>query len=116
MVKDMAFIAYSVKDVPAARDFYRDVIGLTPGQSYGDHWVEFNVGSTAFGIGNGTPLGYIPGQSTGAVFEVDNVTEMREKLLKKNVEVSDVHEFPNCFSVFVTDPEGNRFGIHQLKK
>jgi catechol 2,3-dioxygenase-like lactoylglutathione lyase family enzyme len=66
MVKDIAFCAYSVKDVPAATKFYRDIIGLTPGQSFGDHWVEFNVGSTAFGVGDGTPLGFIPGTSTSS--------------------------------------------------
>jgi len=115
MVKDMAFIAYSVKDVPAATKFYRDIIGLTPGQSFGDHWVEFNVGSTAFGIGDGTPLGFIPGKSTGAAFEVDNIAELREKLLENNVTVTELHEFPNCSACFVTDPEGNRFGLHQLK-
>jgi len=53
MVQDLAFIAYSVRDVPAARAFYRDVMGLTPAQSFGDHWVEFDIGSTTFGIGNG---------------------------------------------------------------
>ncbi|HEY1728391.1 MAG TPA: VOC family protein [Candidatus Baltobacteraceae bacterium] len=115
MVKDIAFCAYSVKDVPAARAFYRDIIGLEPGQAFGDHWVEFNVGSTAFGIGDGTPLGFIPGKSTGVSFEVDNISEMRDKLVQNNIEVSDMHEFPNCQACFVTDPEGNRFALHQLK-
>jgi catechol 2,3-dioxygenase-like lactoylglutathione lyase family enzyme len=31
MVTDMAFVAYSVKDVPRARDFYRDMLGLSVG-------------------------------------------------------------------------------------
>jgi len=115
VVKDMAFIAYSVSDVPRATAFYRDVIGLTPGQSFGDHWVEFNVGATAFGIGDGTPLGFMPGQSTGAAFEVEDITGMRERLVQQGVAVSDVHPFPNCSACFVTDPEGNRFALHQLK-
>ena len=116
MVKDMAFIAYSVKDVPAATAFYRDVVGLKPGQAFGEHWVEFDVGSTAFGIGDGTPLGFIPGKSTGAAFEVDDIKGMREKLVKQNITCTEVNEFPNCSAVFVTDPEGNRFALHQLKK
>lgn len=116
MVKDIAFVAYSVKDVPKATEFYRDVVGLTPGQSFGDHWVEFNVGTTAFGVGDGTGLGFIPGTSTGAAFEVDDIHGMRERLIKRNVKVSDVNDFPGCLSVFVTDPEGNRFALHQLKK
>ena len=69
MIKDMAFAAYSVRDVPAAITFYGDVMGLTPGMAIGEHWVEF----------------------------------------------TDIYDNPNCRSAFVTDPEGNRFGIHQAK-
>ena len=115
MVKDVAFFAYSVSDVPAAIRFYRDLVGLEPGETFGDHWAEFNVGSTAFGVGNGTPLGFMPGQSTGAMFEVDNIAELREKLAAEGVTVSELHDMPNCRAVFVTDPEGNRFGLHQRK-
>jgi predicted enzyme related to lactoylglutathione lyase len=115
MVKDIAFFAYSVRDVPRAREFYRDVLGLKPGESFGDHWVEFDVAGTAFGIGNGEELGFVPGQSTGAAFEVDDVHAMREKLKQAGVEVSEVHEFPVCFSAFASDPEGNKFAIHQRK-
>ncbi|MBV8204347.1 MAG: VOC family protein [Candidatus Eremiobacteraeota bacterium] len=115
MVKDMAFIAYSVKDVPKAITFYRDVVGLKPGESFGDHWAEFDVGPTAFGIGNGESLGFEPGKSTGAAFEVDDIAGMRERFVKHGVAVSELHSFPNCSAVFVTDPEGNKFSLHQRK-
>jgi len=115
MVKDIAFIAYSVRDVPRARDFYQNVLGLTPGESFGDHWVEFDVGGTTFGIGNGETLGFTPGASTGAAFEVDDIAEMRERVVKAGVEASEAHEFPACFSVFASDPEGNKFALHQRK-
>ena len=115
MVKDIAFFAYSVRDVPKATAFYRDLIGLVPGQAFGDHWVEFDVGPTTFGIGNGTPLGFMPGESTGAAFEVDDITAMRQKLIDAGVKVTDMNDFPGCWSCFVTDPEGNRFALHQRK-
>lgn len=113
MVKDLAFVAYSVKDVPAAIAFYRDVVGLEPGDLFSDHWAEFNVGSATFGIGDGTPLGYMPGKSTGASFEVDDIAAMRDRLIGHGVEVSDVHSFPNCSACFARDPEGNGFALHQ---
>lgn len=116
MVKDIAFFAYSVRDLPEAVKFYRDVLGLRPGQSFGDHWAEFDVGSTTFGIGNGESLGFVPGESTGASFEVDDIEAMRERIVKHGAQASEVHEFPNCRACFVTDPEGNRFALHQLKK
>ena len=114
-VKDMAFVAYSVRDVPSAIAFYRDALGLEPGDSFGDHWAEFNVGTTAFGIGNGEMLGFAPGSSTGAAFEVDDIAAMRARLAEHGAKVTDVHEFPSCSACFVTDPEGNRFAIHQRK-
>lgn len=115
-VKDVAFFAYSVKDVPRAVAFYRDVIGLRPGQSFGDHWVEFDVGSTTFGIGDGTPLGYEPGKSSGMSLEVDDIKAMRDDLIGKGVQVGDLHEFPGCYAAFLSDPEGNRFALHQKKR
>jgi predicted enzyme related to lactoylglutathione lyase len=115
MIKDLAFIAYSVRDVPAAIAFYRDILGLTPGDVFTEHWAEFDVGATTFGIGNGEPLGIIPGSSFAATFEVDDAAAERERLLAAGVPVTEISESPMCWSAFVTDPEGNRFGIHQRK-
>jgi catechol 2,3-dioxygenase-like lactoylglutathione lyase family enzyme len=115
MVKDIAFFAYSVRDIPRTRAFYRDTLGLREGDSFGDHWVEFDVGNATFGIGNGEPLGFEPGASTGAAFEVDDMAAMRERLVASGVEVGDVHEFPACITCFARDPEGNRFALHQRR-
>ncbi len=114
MVKDMAFVAYSVSDVPRASRFYQDVVGLQLGQSFGEHFVEFNVGSTTFAI-DGEPPGIAPGSSSGAAFEVDDVVAMRALLVERGVGVTDVHESPVCYFAFATDPDGNGFVIHQRK-
>ena len=68
-----------------------------------------------FGIGNGEPLGILPGSSFAATFEVGDVAAERERLIGLGVPITDIHESPVCFSAFVTDPEGNKFGIHQRK-
>lgn len=116
MVKNMAFVAYSVADVARSLAFYRDTIGLTVAQNFGDKWVEFDVGGTTFGIGNGSPIGAAPGSSQlTAAFEVDDVVAMRTRLKEHGVAVTDLHEGPSCTSCFVTDPDGNRFAIHQAK-
>jgi predicted enzyme related to lactoylglutathione lyase len=116
MIKDLAFDAYSVRDVPAAVAFYRDTIGLTPGALTGDRWTEFAVGTTTFGIGDGESIGAPPGSSFGAAFEVDDVAQERERLLALGVPVTEVFESPFCYSAFVTDPEGNRFAVHRRKE
>lgn len=115
MVKEIAFIAYSVRDVPRARDFYRNVLELEPGETFGDHWVEFNVGNTTFGIGNGEALGFKPGASTGVSFEVDDIGATRTRLQSNGVEVTEAFDFPGCTACFASDPEGNRFALHQRK-
>ena len=115
MVKDVAFIAYSVSDVPRAVAFYRDTIGLTPGDAWGDQWIEFNVGATTFGVGNGETLGIEPGKSFSVAFEVDDVSAMQSRLKAADVEVGDLNESPVCWTCFVTDPDGNKFALHQRK-
>jgi predicted enzyme related to lactoylglutathione lyase len=115
MVQKMAFVAYSVRDLEAAKTFYRDTIGLTPSDMFGEHWAEFDVDGVTFGIGNGEPLGITPGTSFSATFEVDDITAERRRLVDLGVPVTEVHETPICFVAFVTDPEGNKFGIHQRK-
>jgi predicted enzyme related to lactoylglutathione lyase len=115
MVKDLAFVVYSVRDVPRAIAFYRDVLGLEPGEAFSEKWVEFNVGSCAFAVSNEEGLGFTPGASTGAAFEVDDINAMRERLHKHGVDITDVYEFPPCFAAFASDPDGNRFAIHQRK-
>jgi predicted enzyme related to lactoylglutathione lyase len=115
MVKEMAFVAYSVSDVPRSIEFYRDTVGLTPSEMFGDHWAEFDVGATTFGVGNGEAIGIAPGSQCSAAFEVDDLAKMREKLIGLGVGVSDVMDSPVCTTCFVTDPDGNRFALHQRK-
>jgi len=116
MIKDMAFVAYSVQDVPRAVAFYRDTVGLKPSTSdFGEHWFEFEVGGTTFGIGNGESIGIKPGSQFSAAFEVDDVKAVRERLKADGVEITEIFESPVCWSCFATDPDGNRFALHQRK-
>jgi predicted enzyme related to lactoylglutathione lyase len=115
MVKEIAFLAYSVRDVPAATAFYRDTLGLKTGDLVSEHWVEFDVGGVTFGIGNGEPLGFIPGQSTGLMLEVEDAAAERKRLFDLGVAIEEVNESPVCWMAFFTDPEGNKLGIHQRK-
>jgi predicted enzyme related to lactoylglutathione lyase len=117
MVKELAFVVYSVRDVPQATAFYRDVIGLTAGELSNDEWVEFDVGNATFAIdGSGEGVGLLPGHSSGAAFEVDEINEMRQKLLDAGTDITEVYEFPPCLMCFAKDRDGNRFAIHQRKR
>lgn len=90
-ITDIAFNAYAVSDVDRAIKFYRDVLGLKPGKYFNER------------------------SSAGVNFEVDDVAGAREHLLKHNVTVSDVYDFPSCSVCFAIDPDGNNFALHQRK-
>ena len=116
MVKELAFVVYSVRDVPRATAFYRDVVGLKPGELSSHDWVEFNLGNATFALdGAGEGVGMPPGHSNGAAFEVDDIHAMRQKLKDAGTDLTDVHELAPCWICFAKDPEGNRFSIHQSK-
>lgn len=116
MVKELSFVAYFVRDVPRARAFYGEVLGLRPGECFNDEWIEFDLGNTAFALdGTGEELGIPAGSSSGAAFEVDDIAAMRQRLVDAGAQASEVYEFPPCFACFAKDPEGNRFTIHQRK-
>jgi len=116
MVTELAFMAYYVRDVAAARRFYAEVVGLRPGAWFNEGWIEFDLGNATFALdGTGEELGIAPGSSSGAAFEVDDVHAMRERLAAAGVAVSEVYEFPPCRACFARDPEGNRFTIHQRR-
>ena len=114
MIKDVAFSAYSVRDVPRATAFYRDLLGLEPGEAFNERFVEFNVGSSTFAL-DGDPPGYEPGTCTGVNFEVNDIFAARERLVESGVEISEIYDFPACSVCFLKDPDGNRLALHQRK-
>jgi predicted enzyme related to lactoylglutathione lyase len=113
MIKDVAFIAYAVRDVPRSVAFYQDVLGLQTGESFNENFVEFNIGSTAFAIDGDPPPGCEAGTCSGLNFEVEDILAARERLVHNNVVVSDVYNFPTCSVCFAKDPDGNGFALHQ---
>lgn len=115
MIKDIAFVAYAVSDVPRSVAFYRDVVGLPLGKAFNAGYVEFVAGSTAFAV-DGEPAGYAPGTCSGVAFEVDDVDAVRERLAGHGATVSEVYDFPVCWICFAQDPDGNRFAIHRRKQ
>jgi predicted enzyme related to lactoylglutathione lyase len=111
----LAFVAYAVSDVLRARAFYTDVLGLAPGESFGEGFVEFDLGNATFAI-DADPPGTAPGTCSGVSFEFDDVFTERARLAERGVEITDVMESSVCWFAFATDPDGNSFQIHQRKR
>ncbi len=103
MINDIAFVAYSVRDLAKAVAFYRDVLGLQAGEPFGDRYAEFNVGSGVFAI-DADPPGYEPGTCSGVNFEVDDIVASREKLVQKPRRSQRYLRFSNLYGLFRQRP------------
>lgn len=120
MIKAIAFSAYPVSDMTRARQFYEHTLGLTPAQTFGDHWQEYDLGDSTFAIvvqSDQAPECYRNSRGTTIAFEVENLEPFIQALQAKNVPVVyGPAEFPACKMAVITDPDQNVIAIHQLNK
>lgn len=105
-------VSICVPDLDAARDFYRDVLGL--GEPLYDlpeaGWVEFQSGSASGNIAvTKPPPHWQPGISTTVVFNVSDCHAAWEELKSRGVRCEEPVVFPGyvTFCSFY-DPFGNR--------
>lgn len=116
MLKKVAFTMYPISDVPRARKFYEETLGLTPGLAGGrdgKYWIEYDLpGGGCFAITNTT--GDSPGGGTIA-FEVEDLDRLIAELKAKDVMFkSDIIHGPKCRMAVCVDTEGNSILLHQL--
>ena len=50
LFKEVAFVAYPVKNVKAARAFYEGTLGLAVTANWQDQWVEYDIGPGTLAI------------------------------------------------------------------
>ncbi len=119
MFKKVAFTMYPVADIPRARQFYEQTLGLTPGavHSHGDGgWVEYDLpGGGCFALTTFTRDA--PATNGGTIaFEVEDIEALMADLKAKGVTfVSDLIHSPVCRMAACLDSEGNSLLLHQLK-
>ena len=115
-VKEVAFIFHTVKDVPAARKFYEDVLGLKIGLeveiSPGMWWIEYDVAGVALGISNAMPAK----PSSSLVLEVTDLDAALVSARTAGVPITtEIMEFPTCRMFQIKDPDGYEISLHQRK-
>ena len=115
-VNEAAFFGYPVTDLPKARAFYEDVLGLKPTDEPGEvPWIEYEIGNATLG------LGAYPGWATsrdGAMIslEVDNFEEAVAEIRKHAVPITwEPMETPVCHFTIIRDPDGNAVMLHKRK-
>lgn len=112
-VVGFAFTVYPVRELARSVAFYRDRIGLLPAETFGDEIVEFAVGDATFAIDTNALAE--PGTQCSAAFEIAGLDLLHASLLDRGTDVTDIMDFPPCRMAIVTDPDGNRFTIHERK-
>ncbi|MES3005846.1 MAG: VOC family protein [Patescibacteria group bacterium] len=118
-IKEVAFFIYAVTDVPRARKFYEDVLGLKPSDEFpvtaDSKWIEYNIGPSTITIGS-SPDWKPSEDGTSAALELENfdeaVVELKEKGIGFKLEPQD---FPTCKMAVIYDPDKNIIILHQRK-
>jgi len=118
MLNKVAFTMYPVRDMPRARAFYEETLGLGPsGSGAQSPWVEFDLpGGGCLAITTVTPNA--PSASAGGTiaFEVDDLAATVADLKAKGVAfAAEGIESPVCHMAIVKDPDGNAIILHKLK-
>ena len=115
-VTELAFCCYAVTDMPRARKFYEDVLGLKPttvtNTDYGD-WTEYEFGPYALAIGRAPAFKPNP-DGCSAALEVEHFDDAIAHLKKHNVKFRiEPLATPVCRMAMVFDPDGNTICIHK---
>lgn len=122
--QSIAFVIYGVTDIKKGRDFYENVLGLVPENTWIDEekgmgMIEYGFGPDnifTLAIGNGVEQ-FAPGKGGATVaIEVENFDEAIKKLKDANITFTlEAHESPVCWMASFLDPDGNQLMVHKRK-
>ena len=115
----LELVAIPVTDVDRAKAFYVDQVGFVADH---DHTVSDEmrfVQLTPPGSGCSIALGKgiveaEPGSVRGMQLVVSDIEAARAHLAARDVEVSDVEDFPWGRFVFFSDPDGNAWSVQEI--
>jgi len=116
MIKEFAFVGVPVTDLPRARKFYEEVLGLKATADVSENNVEYDVGSGTLMIANYGERWKPAEGGTLAAFEVDDVDQMTERVKASGATVQlEAIDSPVCRFSMVLDPDGNALMLHKRK-
>lgn len=122
-ITEFAFVGHPVASLHRARDFYEGVLRLpVPKAIDGDldsdqGFLEYSIGTSTLAITTTWSEGQPPQETGfGLVLEVEDFDQADEHLSGHGVkfELGPFHG-PTCSIAVITDPDGNKIGIHKIK-
>lgn len=117
MITSIAFTMYPVTDMARSKKFYEEVLGLKTGNSFGDQWVEFDLGEATFAITT-MNIGRTPGAKGALIgFEVADFEAFMHRLKRNEAKfILENYETPVCRMSVIEDPDQNHITIHKRHK
>jgi predicted enzyme related to lactoylglutathione lyase len=118
-ITELAFTGYPVTDLKRARNFYENILGLKATKVFGDEkqaWIEYDIGQSTLGIGNGAPDWKPSAGGGSAGLEVQDFAAAMDTLKRNQVPFRfGPIETPVCHMAVISDPDGNSITIHKRK-
>ena len=123
MQMKLELIPLPVSDVDRAIDFYADKLGFNKDvdvqPSEGVRVVQLSPAGSGCSVGFGTGLDVYagdPGSIRGLHLVVEDITEARAELLRRGVEVGEIHDFGGGVrGASFADPDGNSFELQEME-
>jgi predicted enzyme related to lactoylglutathione lyase len=116
-INAIGFVAIPVTDIPRARKFYEEVLGLqTSGEFMDGQWIEYAIGKDTLAIANADSEWRPSNQGTSAALEVEDFDAAIRRLKAASIPfAAEPFETSVCHVAVVQDPDGNKLMIHKLK-
>jgi len=113
-VEKVDFVSVLTRDIPRAKRFYTDVLGLEI-ESEGEHDLEFGLGQVTLDVFDPSSVGQpFASSPAGIALRVPDVAATRAELESKGVEFDgDIVHTSVCDMTFFRDPDGNALILHR---
>ena len=113
-VQGVDYIRVPVTDIERAKEFYGGVLGLPPGPSQHEDWVEYEAGNVTLAVMTPETHEYefAPLPPATIALGVPDVAIAKAQLEAAGVEVTDMWDSGVCHGAGVADPAGNRILLH----
>ena len=113
-VEHVDFVSFLTADIPRAKEFYSDVLGLEL-ETEGESDMEFRAGQVTLDIFDPSSIGqpFAPSPA-GLALRVADVDEARRELEAKGVVFDgETIETSVCKQAWFKDPDGNALMLHR---
>jgi len=115
----LELVAVPVTDVDRAKAFYVDQVGFHADHDYQVtdelRFVQLTPPGSACSIVIGTGITEMaPGSQKGLQVVADDIEAVRQELLSRGVETSEVEKHPWGWFTFFSDPDGNTWAVQQM--